>query len=292
MDSITKGLKPNNVLKRSLAFWLALVIAVLPVIAHSIQTEAATAKLQNKGYIIAPGNNINVCGHTFHTMLYWIINGKPSYCIEPGRTAKTGSSMESTTLSDLTDEQKQLVSYALYYGNSSASGSRAYYAATQAMIWCIVLDCYHNDEAMQEAKNTIELYVPGTAAYFDTIWEKMKEALKGGENIPSFASNSVLNMPTYALNFDESEGKYIRTLTDDNQMVKNYDFANANWPAGVTVSVSGDTVTIKSNAPIDTATVEVSPKPGTSVAGSSSGALLFWSGKDGKPIRTWLNMTV
>ena len=117
MDSITKGLKPNNVLKRSLAFWLALVIAVLPVIAHSIQTEAATAKLQNKGYIIAPGNNINVCGHTFHTMLYWIINGKPSYCIEPGRTAKTGSSMESTTLSDLSDEQQQLVSYALYYGN-------------------------------------------------------------------------------------------------------------------------------------------------------------------------------
>ena len=282
MDSITKGLRPNRILKRGMAFWLALVIAVLPVIAHSIQTEAATAKLENKGYIIAPGNNISVCGHTFHTMLYWIINGKPSYCIEPGRSAKTGSSMESTTLSDLSDEQQQLVSYALYYGNSSANGSRAYYAATQTMIWCIVLDCYYNDEAMEEAKATIELYVPGTAAYFDTIWDKMKEALKGGENIPSFASNSVLNMPTYALNYDESEGKYIRTLTDENQMVKNYDFSNANWPSGVTVSVSGDTVTIKSNAPVDTATIEVSPKPGTAVAGSSSGALLFWSGKDGR----------
>jgi len=282
MDSTTKGLKSNSVLIRGLAFWLALVIAVLPVITHSIQTEAATAKLQNKGYIIAPGNSINVCGHTFHTMLYWIINGKPSYCIEPGRTAKTGSSMESTTLSDLSDEQQQLVSYALYYGNSSASGSKAYYAATQAMIWCIVLDCYHNEEVMQEAKATIELYVPGTAAYFDIIWEKMREALKGGENIPSFASNSVLNMPTYALNFDESERKYTRTLADENQMVKNYDFANANWPSGVTVSVSGDTITIKSNSPIETTTIEVSPKPGTAVAGSCSGALLFWCGKDGR----------
>ena len=49
MDSITKGLRLNRILKRGMAFWLALVIAVLPVIAHSIQTEAATAKLENKG---------------------------------------------------------------------------------------------------------------------------------------------------------------------------------------------------------------------------------------------------
>lgn len=282
MESRIKGLSLNRILKRGMAFWLALVLAVLPVVAHSIQTEAATAKLQNKGYIIAPENNINVCGHTFHTMLYWTINSKPSYCIEPGRSAKTGSTMESTTLSDLSDDQQQLVSYALYYGNSSTSGSKAYYAATQTMIWCIVLDCYYNDGTMQTARDTIDRYVPGTAAYFDMIWGKMKEALNGGGNIPSFTSNSVLNMPTYALDYDESEGKYVRTLNDENQAIKNYDFANANWPAGVTVTVSGDSITIKSNAPIDTATVEISPKPGTAVAGSSSGALLFWNGKDGR----------
>lgn len=274
--------KPEKILKRGMAFWLALIIATLPILIQSIQTEAATARLQNKGYIIAPGNNIAICGHTFHTMLYWTINGKPSYCIEPGRSAKTNSTMESMALSDLSDEQQQLVSYTLYYGNSSANGSRAYYAATQAMIWCIVLNCYHSETAMQEAEHTIELYVPGAAAYFESIWGKIEESLKGGENMPSFTSNSILSMPTYALDFDGTEGRYVRTLTDENHMLKNYDFANANWPAGVSVSVSGDMLTIKSNAPIETMTIEIEPRPGTSMAGSSSGALLFWTGTDGR----------
>ena len=160
----------------------------------------------------------------------------------------------------LSPEQKDLLSLALLYGYPNMEGidtpykANASYAATQLVVWQITLGFRTSPTELDDKSHPIEGYT-GTMTeqytsnkylkyYYDLILEKMEKH----EVRPSFTSSSSYGAPTYSMEY--KDGKYTVTLTDTNRVLSEYSLTSS---GGVSVSISGNTMTLSSSTPINDA---------------------------------------
>lgn len=204
-----------------------------------------------------------------------------AYCIEPGVVLgeSGGHSGSSTTVGGMTDgtgalsrlsrEQVEAMGVVLMYGQreiARRADAEAYrlqklrrHAATQAIIWEIA--CGWRSATPPYTRNNTTLYeaiVPSleisvdvwnSKFYLDGIdeaYDEIASQLEQHGTIPSFMKSSKSSAPSYELIAD-GNGKYSITLTDTNNILSQYTFANT---SDLTFSVSGNKLTVTANGPI------------------------------------------
>lgn len=186
-----------------------------------------------------------------------------AFCIEPGiplpdQDEYTGSSHAShgNKWALLSDSQKDLIQLALLYGYPNRSDvltsedANACYAATQLIVWQCALNWRTSPTSLHDRSYAMSGYSgtmteqltsnPYFKAYYDAILSDMAQhSIR-----PSF-TGTALNTPTYELS--QSGSQWTLTLTDKNNVLSNYYVSNA---GGLHATISGNTLTIRSNTPI------------------------------------------
>ena len=125
--------------------------------------------------------------------------------------------------------------------------------ATQIMVWCIQDDFYDNDKE-STALNLFTANMGSTlASNVKTVYGKIKMGIKSfSTKSPSFNDNRK------ELVYNSSTDKWSLTLTDNNGVVSNFDWASAvSSYSYLSVSVSGNNVTFTSTRAFNTETLKV-----------------------------------
>ena len=217
-----------------------------------------------------------------------IVDGKRSvaYCVDPGvitTESSGGYSGSETAWDDLDIDTQTAVGLAVLYGapNGMSSSTKktmlTYEFATQIIIHEILLgyrsnlppftctnakiinkfgtnaDGSTNGKKREITSGSVDYsslhgeYIDRAAlrSAYDTIAANMASHY----TIPSFASRYNAAAKTYEMT-QQSDGTYAVTLTDTNNILSKCTFKNGN---GLTYSVSGNKLTIKSSTPFDTA---------------------------------------
>ena len=204
-------------------------------------------------------------GSALYHMKY--ADGAVAYCIEPGvhsddsGTYKEGSSASWYNLPASVQSGIALAMSLGYpsadYGtasgdrNSSAIINAEKWAATQAVIWeliCEYRNAYTYDDWEYSPFDDWE-YSPfygcvDTSRYptFGLWYDKIAAAMQNASMIPSFAEYAPRWCDTIELKRNAA-GSYTATVTDDNEVLGNYNFA-ANSGSGITFTRKGNTLTI------------------------------------------------
>ena len=220
---------------------------------------------------------------------------------------------------ELTDYEKRALCYVLYYGydrrdvpeNWSTSfgidsqlyieqnmviyhpEDICYYAATQIIIWAVVqgypLTAANRDEIRDVTNNCwgAHMFTDAQkgwmqrvyAEYFNTLWNNVMNAMN--TTIPSFSASTGFSYPTHTLKYNASTGKYQITLTDSNGVVNGVYQTYSGAGSGVTVTRSGNSITISSASPISgSKLITAVPAAGSSQAQVPTAKLIYW---------TWVN---
>ncbi len=211
-----------------------------------------------------------------------------AFCIEPGvplpdKDEYTGSNdpNHGDKWKRLSDAQKDLIQLALTYGYpnrtdiQTAKDANACYAATQLIVWQCALNwrtsptsLIDRSYAMSGHSGTMTEQLtrnPYLKAYYDTILSDMAQH----DIRPSFMGTA-LNTPVYELS--QAGSQWTLTLTDKNNVLSAYRVSNA---GGLFTSISGNTLTIRSNTPI-TSETQITLMRNIPGAGISTG-FLVWS---------------
>ncbi len=227
--------------------------------------------------------------------------GQVCYCIEPGLHRGIGDSYESfgedfwdnwpaeynATIDP--DTIKLLLGRVMQYGyqgNLSAdwksqddegSNALAHIMATQILVWETIVGERDADFELVDAGgfDTVRSCIgPGNPLYdlFRSYYSYIEACVQSHATVPSFMARSPYAAPTVELEWD-GEG-YSAELYDHNGVARQFTFG-CDAP-GVTVSVSGDTVTIFSGEPLD-GTVSVWAEKGQ----QRSGVLVWTDGSCG-----------
>lgn len=188
----------------------------------------------------------------------------------------------------LSNEQKDLLALALTYGYPNRVGlqtskdANACYAATQLIVWQITLGFRTSPTELNDKSYPVSGY-SGTMTeqhcrnkYFKAYYDAILADMASHHIRPSFTVNYAGAAPVYEMEY--VNGKYTLTLTDANGILSKYYVSQS---SGVSVSVSGNTLTLTSSKPInDAVTIKLNRQiPVTTM----STGFLIWSvpGKEG-----------
>lgn len=229
-------------------------------------------------WIYANGNSATTTfGENGHFLLlnYLTPNGTPPntvldyennpvvYCIQPEKATVTGRAYWSEALTDvLSSEQIEAIKILCAYGwpwgytdqpngkmNTDDETAFQYQAATQILIWEVVMGIrsatptyYVTDSRLYEVYNGTPTYTTyGDNSAFIAAYQEIAARLRRHNTIPSFANASASNAATYAMSYNGSN--YTLTLTDNNGVL-DLDYSNFSAPDGISVSKSGNSLTI------------------------------------------------
>lgn len=187
-------------------------------------------------------------------ILYAMIDGETTYCLNYAKSASNGQYMisYSNSSTSLTSEQKSYLKYCMYYGfrTSNTSGpsdsQKNKYIATQAMVWIIEKEVFNTSSATSAAKKLCASAPDSSESYnyYVSLKEKMLEALEAKQ--PSFSESTKTSAKTYELDWSEENNRYEVTLSDTNKSLANYNVSLDDYK----ISRSGNKLTIYSKSSI------------------------------------------
>lgn len=185
-------------------------------------------------------------------------DGKEAYCIEPGHTLYSGNTLTengSTVWKNLGSAKQKAINLALLYGKpgsgKSLSGTEDQkWVATQLIVWEFVSGCRSIGE---EYKCTNTKFIDGICAGganpgVKSVYNAISKSLANYSTVPSFASAIASKAETYEMKY--SDGKYTLTLTDSNSILSDFNFKTT---SGISVSKSGNKLTLTSTLPVNDA---------------------------------------
>ncbi len=205
-------------------------------------------KTTNDGYVV---------GEVGEELCRIKADGKDAYCIQPGHTLKSGNTLTedaSAAWKGMSDAQRKAINLALLFGKSKNKAGLTgtdgqQWIATQMFVWEFATGC----------RATSGEYKRSNAKYFKGIcsgdknpgvkndYNKIAKAFKNYEKIPSFAYDTNAKAKNNVYNLKYKSGNYILTITDTNKVLSEFDFKKTD---GVSVSVSGNKITITSSKAI------------------------------------------
>ena len=185
-------------------------------------------------------------------------DGKEAYCIEPGHTLYSGNTLAedgSTVWKNLGSAKQKAINLALLYGKpgsgKSLSGTEDQkWVATQLIVWEFVSGCRSTSEGY---KCTNTKFIDGICAGganpgVKSVYNAISKSLANYSTVPSFASAIASKAEPYEMKY--SDGKYTLTLTDSNSILSDFDFKTT---SGISVSKSGNKLTLTSTLPVNDA---------------------------------------
>lgn len=185
-------------------------------------------------------------------------DGKEAYCIEPGHTLYSGNTLTedgSTVWKNLGSAKQKAINLALLYGKpgsgKSLSGTEDQkWVATQLIVWEFVSGCRSTSEGY---KCTNTKFIDGICAgganpRVKSVYNAISKSLANYSTVPSFASAIASKAEPYEMKY--SDGKYTLTLTDSNSILSDFDFKTT---SGISVSKSGNKLTLTSTLPVNDA---------------------------------------
>lgn len=185
-------------------------------------------------------------------------DGKEAYCIEPGHTLYSGNTLTedgSTVWKNLGSAKQKAINLALLYGKpgsgKSLSGTEDQkWVATQLIVWEFVSGCRSTSEGY---KCTNTKFIDGICAGganpgVKSVYNAISKSLANYSTVPSFASAIASKAETYEMKY--LDGKYTLTLTDSNSILSDFDFKTT---SGISVSKSGNKLTLTSTLPVNDA---------------------------------------
>ena len=185
-------------------------------------------------------------------------DGKEAYCIEPGHTLYSGNTLTedgSTVWKNLGSAKQKAINLALLYGKPGSgknlSGTEDQkWVATQLIVWEFVSGCRSTSDGY---KCTNTKFIDGICAGganpgVKSVYNAISKILANYSTVPSFASAIASKAETYEMKY--SDGKYTLTLTDSNSILLDFSFKTT---GGVSVSVSGNKLTLTSASPVNDA---------------------------------------
>lgn len=185
-------------------------------------------------------------------------DGKEAYCIEPGHTLYSGNTLTedgSTVWKNLGSAKQKAINLALLYGKpgsgKSLSGTEDQkWVATQLIVWEFVSECRSTSEGY---KCTNTKFIDGICAGganpgVKSVYNAISKSLANYSTVPSFASAIASKAEPYEMKY--SDGKYTLTLTDSNSILSDFDFKTT---SGISVSKSGNKLTLTSTLPVNDA---------------------------------------
>ena len=201
-------------------------------------------------------------------------DGDDAYCIEPGHSLYSGNTLTtdaSAAWNALSKAQKKAVNLALLFGKSGngaglggTEGQK--WIATQLVVWEFCTGC--RDASTFKLKNskfidgiTAGDSNPGVKSNYNKIIAKLNDY----NVIPSFAYETQANAKSNVKELKYSDGKYTLTLTDSNGMLSDYAFKKT---GDVSVSISGNKITLTSSKAIDSPVVFGAEKKMPKVTGT------------------------
>lgn len=185
-------------------------------------------------------------------------DGKEAYCIEPGHTLYSGNTLTedgSTVWKNLGSAKQKAINLALLYGKPSSGKSLSgtedqKWVATQLIVWEFVSGCRSTNDGY---KCTNTKFIDGICAGganpgVKSVYNAISKSLANYSTVPSFASAIASKAETYEMKY--SDGKYTLTLTDSNNILSDFSFKTT---GGVSVSVSGNRLTLTSTSTVNDA---------------------------------------
>ena len=185
-------------------------------------------------------------------------DGKEAYCIEPGHTLYSDNTLTedgSTVWKNLGSAKQKAINLALLYGKpgsgKSLSGTEDQkWVATQLIVWEFVSGCRSTSEGY---KCTNTKFIDGICAGganpgIKSVYNAISKSLANYSTVPSFASAIASKAEPYEMKY--SDGKYTLTLTDSNSILSDFDFKTT---SGISVSKSGNKLTLTSTLPVNDA---------------------------------------
>ena len=197
-------------------------------------------------------------------------DGKEAYCIEPGHTLYSGNTLTedgSTVWKNLGSAKQKAINLALLYGKPGSgkclSGTEDQkWVATQLIVWEFVSGCRSTSEGY---KCTNTKFIDGICAGganpgVKSVYNAISKSLANYSIVPSFASAIASKAETYEMEY--SDGKYTLMLTDSNNILSDFGFKTT---GGISVSKSGNKLTLTSSSPVNDAVTFNSAKSMPSV---------------------------
>lgn len=197
-------------------------------------------------------------------------DGKEAYCIEPGHTLYSGNTLTesaSTVWKNLGSAKQKAINLALLYGKPGSgknlSGTEDQkWVATQLIVWEFVSGCRNTADGY---KCTNTKFIDGICAGganpgVKSVYNAISKSLANYSTVPSFASAIASKAETYEMKY--SDGKYTLTLTDSNSILSDFSFKTT---GGMSVSVSGNRLTLTSTSTVNDAVTFNSAKSMPSV---------------------------
>ena len=201
-------------------------------------------------------------------------DGKEAYCIEPGHTLYSGNTLTecaSTVWKNLGSAKQKAINLALLYGKPGSgkclSGTEDQkWVATQLIVWEFVSGCRSTSEGY---KCTNTKFIDGICAGganpgVKSVYNAISKSLANYSIVPSFASAIASKAETYEMKY--SDGKYTLTLTDSNNILSDFGFKTT---GGISVSKSGNKLTLTSSSPVNDAVTFNSAKSMPSVGNTT-----------------------
>ncbi|WP_449074882.1 SpaA isopeptide-forming pilin-related protein [Ruminococcus sp.] len=201
-------------------------------------------------------------------------DGKEAYCIEPGHTLYSGNTLTedgSTVWKNIGSAKQKAINLALLYGKpgsgKSLSGTEDQkWVATQLIVWEFVSGCRSTADGY---KCTNTKFIDGICAGganpgVKSVYNAISKSLSNYSTVPSFASAIASKAETYEMKY--SDGKYTLMLTDSNNILSDFGFKTT---SGISVSKSGNKLTLTSTSPVNDAVTFNSVKSMPSVGNTT-----------------------
>ena len=201
-------------------------------------------------------------------------DGKEAYCIEPGHTLYSGNTLTesaSTVWKNLGSAKQKAINLALLYGKPGSgknlSGTEDQkWVATQLIVWEFVSGCRNTADGY---KCTNTKFIDGICAGganpgVKSVYNAISKSLANYSTVPSFASAIASKAETYEMKY--TDGKYTLTLTDSNSILSDFSFKTT---SGISVSKSGNKLTLTSSSPVNDAVTFNSAKSMPSVGNTT-----------------------
>ena len=252
--------------RKAAAFVMAAVTAlsVMPATtafaAGDIGTISFSMTYDSGGNAMRYNSSANIGGYTAGgTGKYkyrMSVDGETAFCIQPGVPLKTGNTLRrasSDAWNALSDSQRKAVGLALLYGyqgnrhNLTGSDDEKW-LATQTLVWEFVTGCRESNGSYHQTSSTIYSLHFGSNYANDgarAAYDQIVSLMANHNTIPSFMSGGE-NDITRELAY--KDGKYSLTLNDSNGVLSDFSFASSD--ANVSVTRSGNTLTISSTKAI------------------------------------------
>ncbi len=270
-------------LKRGLAMMMAAasIVSVFP--SMNVSAASETAKITFAYCHDGAGNTIKyqqtvthdgrVCGEAGDARTRIYADGEPAFCIQPGVSLHTGNTLRanaSDTWNALSGSQRDAVNLALLYGSQGSMGSLPgsedeKVVATQMVIWEIVTGCRNANAPYNQTDSKFynSICANGANGGVSAAYSQIVAGMQEHGTIPSFASTS---RGAVVKELSWNGDKYVLNLTDTNGVLSQYHFTSSD--SSVSVSASGNTLTISSAKAVTDEVVLTATKRSPAVSGT------------------------